>query len=68
MASYPRRKTDLEHQPSRRPRLEILDGPPTRTDQEVRSMREEVWVASPEPAVGVFTPAEPVKGACGVTS
>jgi hypothetical protein len=25
------------------------------TDQRVRSMREEVWVASPEAAVGVFT-------------
>ena len=31
-------------------------------------MRVEVWVSSPEPAVGVFTTAEPVKGAFGVTS
>ena len=35
----------------------ILDDVPTPTDQEVRSIREEVWVASPEPAVGVFTTA-----------
>ena len=30
-------------------------------------MRKEVWVASPEPAVGVFTTAGTCQGACGVT-
>ena len=28
----------------------------------------EVWVASPEPAVGVFATAGTCQGACGVTS
>ncbi len=35
----------------------ILGNVPTSADQEVRSMREEVWVASIEPAAGVFTTA-----------
>jgi hypothetical protein len=34
-----------------------LDGPNLATDLKVGGMREEVWVASPEPAVGVFTTA-----------
>ena len=33
-----------------------------------RAMQEEVWVASPEPAVGVFRQPEPVKGAATADS
>jgi hypothetical protein len=34
-----------------------LDVPDLATDQKVGSMREELWVSSPEPAAGVSTPA-----------
>ena len=39
-----------------------MDSLPASTDQEARSMQEEVRVASPEPAVGVFTTAGTCQG------
>ena len=39
-----------------------MDSLPTSTDKKAGSMQEEVWVASPEPAVGVFTTAGTCQG------
>jgi hypothetical protein len=43
--------------PAHRPQWKVLDDVPQPTDQKVRGMRVELWVSSPEPAVGVSTPA-----------
>ena len=42
--------------------MDGLNNVPTPMDQKVRSMRVEVWAASPEPAVGVFTTAGTCQG------
>jgi hypothetical protein len=48
--------------PGRRLVRKALDAHAVSADQKVRSMRAEVWVSLPEPAVGVFTTAGTCQG------
>src|SRR5690242_17133066 len=48
--------------PANRTHRTVLGDVPTPADLKVGSMREEVGVASPEPAVGVFTTAGTCQG------